>query len=238
MKMQCILADDEPLARKGMENFIRDVPFLELVASCSSSMEVIDVLSNKRADLLFLDIQMPKMSGISLLKNIPGLPITIITSAYPNYAVESYELAVIDYLIKPIPFDRFIKAVNKAKDYFELLQNRQANKEKLLDFCFIKCHKSYEKLFFEDILYIEALLNYVIIHTQAKKYISYLTLTGLGDQLPASQFFKINKSYIVNIQKINKIDGNEIIIGSIHLQIGRSFKDLVTKLLNEKLLKR
>ncbi|MEO6304231.1 MAG: LytTR family DNA-binding domain-containing protein [Bacteroidia bacterium] len=237
--MHCIIADDEPLARKGMENFIRDVPFLDLVATCSDALEVIQITSEKKIDLLFLDIHMPKMSGITLLKNTVNLPITIITTAYPNYAVETYELAVIDYLVKPIPFERFIKAVTKAKDYFELLQQSKIGNDIINEFCFVKCDKSYEKIMYKNILYIEAMLNYAIIHTTDKKYITYVTLKAIEDQLPGSQFIKINKSFIVNVQKIQKIEGNEIILGVNHLQIGRAFKDTVMQLLlNGKLLKR
>lgn len=178
--MQCILADDEPLARKGIENFIREIPFLELADSCCSAMQVMDVLSTKKPDLLFLDIQMPKMTGLDFLKSLPQPPITIITTAYPNYAVESYELAVIDYLLKPIPFERFVKAVNKAREYFELQNNVQANKEQAHDYCFIKCDKTYEKIDYADILFVEAFVNYVVIHLKGKKVHQLSYFKGSG----------------------------------------------------------
>lgn len=148
-------------------------------------------------------------------------------------------MAVVDYLLKPIPFERFVKAVNKAKDYYELMQNKHIIKSKVMDFCFVKCDKSYEKIFYNDILYIEAMLNYAVIHTEGKKYISYITLKGIEEQLLPSGFIKINKSNIVNIHKIRKIEGCEVGIGSIHLQIGRVVRDSVMELLlNGKLLKR
>lgn len=238
MKIQCILADDEPLARRGIENFIREIPFLELTDTCSNALEVIDVLGRKQTDLLFLDIQMPRMTGLDLLKSMPQRPATIITTAYPNYALESYELAVMDYLLKPIPFERFVKAVNKARDYFYLVNNVRNNNADP-DYCFIKCDKTFEKILYSDILFIEAFVNYVVIHVTGKKYITYLTLKAVEDQLPSDKFLKINKSYLVSIQKVERIDANEIVIGNTRLQIGRTFKDQVMDtILNNRLLKR
>lgn len=237
MKIQCILADDEPLARRGIENFIREIPFLELTDSCSSAIEVIDILGSKKPDLLFLDIQMPGMTGLELLKSIPNLPLTIITTAYPNHALESYELDVLDYLLKPVPFERFVKAVNKARDYFLLTQAKSTTVAP--DYCFIKCDKTFEKILYNDIVYVEGFVNYVVLHTTGKKFISYLTLKAVEDQLPDDKFIKINKSYLVSLQKINRIEGNELVLGSVRLQIGRTFKDnVLNTLLNNNLLKR
>ena len=239
MKMQCLLADDEPLARKGIENFIREIPFLELTGSCSSALQVVELLAQRKTDLLFLDIQMPRMTGLELLKSLPQPPITIVTTAYPGFAVESYELAVLDYLLKPIPFERFVKAVYKAKEYFDMQQQLLLNKEHIYDYCFIKCDKTYEKIFYSEILYVEAFVNYVVIHVQDRKYLSYLTLKAVEDQLPKTQFLKINKSNLISLQKIDRIEGNEISIGSHKLQIGRSIKEQVMEtILNDRLLKR
>lgn len=236
--MQCILADDEPLARKGLENFIREIPFLELTDACGSALEVIEILGSKKTDLLFLDIQMPRMTGLDFLKNIPQKPMTIITTAYPNYAVESYELAVMDYLLKPIPFERFVKAVTKAREYHELLHNKAA-RDSSPDYCFIKCDKTFEKILYNDIIYVEAFVNYVVIHVPGKKFITYLTLKAVEDQLPDGRFLKINKSYLVSVQKIERIEGNEVVLGNTRLQIGRTFKDHVLEtLLNDRLMRR
>lgn len=238
--MNCIIADDEPLARKGLENYVNELPQLNLVALCTSAMEVMNTLAEKKVDLMFLDIQMPKMSGISLLKSLPNPPLTIITTAYQNYALEGYELSVTDYLVKPYSFDRFVTAVNKASQLFELQQ--QKNQGSSVDekpFFFVKCDKSYEKIFFNDILYIEALQNYILINTAARKYIVYLTLKSIEEQLPPKMFLKINRSYIVNLHKVSSIDGNEVIVNSVPLQIGRSFKESVMQvLLNAHLIKR
>lgn len=237
--MKCIIVDDEPLARKGIENLIKDVPFMEVVATCNDAVEAIDILTKTTVDLIFLDIHMPKISGINFLKNNLNLPPVIITTAYPNYAVESYEYTVIDYLIKPISFERFLKAVTKAKDYLAVTNTADKNNQATNDYCFIKCEKSYEKLFFNEILYVEAMLNYVILHTSSKKYISYLTLKAVEEQLPETEFLKVNKSFIVNINKIERVEGNMLSVGGVQLQLGPSFKDLVMeKIVNNKLLKR
>lgn len=237
--MKCLLADDEPLARKGMENFIHEIPFLELQHSCTNAFELMDVLAHQKTDLVFLDIQMPKMSGISLLKIMPDMPLTIITTAHPDYAVESFELEVVDYLLKPIPFERFVKSVHKAKELFELRQQQTAHKPTQSDFCFIKCNKSYEKIFYNDILYIEGLQNYVVIYLKDRKYVSYLTLKGVEDQLAADQFIKVNKSVIVNLQRISSIEGNEILLDNTHIAIGRAYKEeVIDKILKRHLLKR
>jgi len=236
--MKCILADDEPLARKGIEKFIKEVPFLELVDSYTNALQLIDKLSVGKADLLFLDIQMPKMTGIDFLKNMTHPPITIITSAYSTYAVESYELNVLDYLLKPISFERFLKAVHKAKDYFELQQNSSSNKETVYNYFFIKCDNRYEKLLYNDILFVEALQNYVVIHTETQKFISYITLKSVEEQLPKEQFIKINKSYIVSLLKIKSIDANVLTVGKHTLPIGRMFKEAVQAILSDRLLKR
>ena len=173
------------------------------------------------------------------LKSIKYSPITILTTAYPNYAVESYELAVIDYLLKPIPFDRFVKAVNKAKEYFELQNGNHVSSQITSDYCFIKCDGTYEKIYYSDILYVEALQNYAVINLRDKKYISYLTLKAVEEHLPSAQFLKINKSFLVSLQKIERIEGNEIIINSKRLQIGRTFKSMVMEtILNNRVMKR
>jgi DNA-binding LytR/AlgR family response regulator len=237
--MNCIIADDEPLARKRLENFLNEIPFLSLHASCSNASEVMYALAEKKTDLLFLDIQMPKINGISLLKSLPQPPLTIITTAYQDYAIESYELAVTDYLLKPFSFERFTLAVNKAKQQHDLLHQKANTTDPENTYFFVKHNKVYEKIFFNDIIYIEGLQNYVLIHTTERKYTVYLTLKSMEEKLPADKFLKINRSYIVNKHKITGIDGEEIILGDSYLQIGRSFKETVmSKLLGLHLIKR
>jgi len=238
-KMNCIIADDEPLARKGLTNFINEIPFLHLTASCSNALQVLDELKQNPCDLLFLDIQMPKMTGIEFLKNVLPSPATIITTAYPDYAVISFELDVIDYLVKPIPFNRFVKAVNKAKEYFNL-KNLSLKEKATVDFFFIKCENRYEKIFFNEILFVQALQNYVVIHTESRRFISYLTFKSVEDYLPEDQFLKVNKSYLISLKKVDNITSREIKIGSHSFTIGLSHKeDIMSKLFKDnKVLKR
>jgi DNA-binding LytR/AlgR family response regulator len=236
--MKCALVDDEPLARRGLENFIKDTPYLQLVGACSNITQLISVLNNNNVDLLFLDIQLPKVSGINFLKNTQHKPVTIITTAYPNYALESYELDVMDYLVKPIAFERFLKAVNKAKEYLELQQSARGGKKNNATYFFLKCDGSYQKILFDDILFIEALLNYVVVHTIKQKFMSYLTLKMMEDYLDNSDFLKINKSNVVSIKHIDKIEGNQISIGQHQLIISRAMKDDVMSVLDDRLLRR
>lgn len=235
--MNCIIIDDEPLAQKGLESFVQEIPYLNLVATCDNVRMALDELSKQRVDLLFLDIKMPKITGIEFLKSMKNPPLTIITSAYTNYALESYEFNVIDYLVKPIPFERFLKAVDKAQEYLKLKMGQgHATQE---DYCFIRCDKRYEKIFFDDIIYIEALQNYIVIFAKDRKLISYLTMKNMEEYLPADRFIKVNKSFIVPIAKVDNISGNMIQIGAHSFTIGRPFREQVMeRLLGNKLIKR
>ena len=238
-KINCIVADDEPLARKGIENFVKEIPFLTMVASCSNPLSVMELLSKQKIDLIFLDVQMPKMTGIEFLRTVKNPPLTIITTAFPNYALEGFELDVIDYLIKPISFERFIKAVNKAKEYFDVKEQSTTSVKDEIDYFFIKCEKQFEKVFLNEILFVEALQNYVMVHTEKKRLITYVTLKTVEDYLPQSEFIKVSKSFIVPIQKIESISGNEIKIGSHSIPIGRTMKEeVLNTLFKNKLLKR
>lgn len=238
MKIKCIIADDEQLARNGIEKFIHDLPFLELVACCTDAQQATGVMATTDIDLLLLDIKMPGMTGISLLKNMPLHPATIITTAYPEYAVEGYELDIIDYLLKPFSFERFAKAVHKAREYIELKSGRQ-NNMLTNGYCFVKCNKIIEKIFYRDIVYVESLQNYVVIHTTERKYVSYLTLKCIEDYLPSTVFIKINKSQVINRERISKLEGNKISIDKVGFVIGRAFKDhVIETVFNSRLIKR
>jgi DNA-binding LytR/AlgR family response regulator len=182
---------------------------------------------------------MPKMTGIEFLRTLKNPPITIITTAYQNYALEGYELDVTDYLIKPISLERFAKAVNKARDFFML---RAAGNGKLHiaeDYFFIKCGSRYEKVAYDDVLFIEALQNYVVIQTKTKRLITYLTFKGVEEYLPAEQFLKVQKSYIISLPKIEKIEGGEIKIGPHSIPISRQSKDeVMNAILGNRLMRR
>lgn len=240
MKIKCIIIDDEPLARKGLKEYIADTDFLELIAEFDNALKATEIFKSGEAQLLFLDIQMPKITGLDFFKTLQHPPPVIFTTAYPQYALEGFEVNALDYLVKPVSFDRFLKAAMKAKEYYEVRE--QNNSEAVIqtsDHFFIKADNKLVKLFFEDILLAEALQNYVVIHAKDKKYITYLTFKSVEDYLPADRFIKIHKSYIVAASKIDSIEANIIRIGQHHLPISRNLKDeVMEKLLKGKFLKR
>ena len=238
MNVNCIIIDDEPLARKGLKEYIADVDFLNLVGEFDNPLKAAEMIGRGEAQLLFLDIQMPKITGIEFFKALQHPPPVIFTTAYPQYALEGFEVNALDYLVKPVSFDRFFKAVLKAKEFYEIrdTNNKEAN---ATEYFFIKADNKLVKILFDEVLYVEALQNYVTIHTTAKKYMTYLTFKSVESYLPADKFLKVHKSYIVAASKIDTIEGNDIRIGQQHIPISRNQKDeVMDKLLKGKFLKR
>jgi DNA-binding LytR/AlgR family response regulator len=234
-KIKCIVTDDEPFARKGLQGYIEQIDFLELKGVCENALELNSLLKKEAADLLFLDIEMPYVTGIDFLKNITAPPKVIFTTAYEKYALQGFELEVLDYLMKPISFERFMRASNKAFDYFKAQQVPPAGE----DYIFVKADSKLEKIHFSDILFIEALENYVAIYTREKKVITHLTLKMLQEKLPAGAFIQPHKSYLVAIGKINSIEGN--ILHVLHYQVPISKyqkEEVMEKIVNSKLLRR
>jgi DNA-binding LytR/AlgR family response regulator len=240
LKINCLIVDDEPIARQGLQEYIEEIDFLGLIGQAENPVKALDFLNREKVELIFLDIEMPKISGIEFLKTLQNPPLIIFTTAYPQYALKGFELDVLDYLVKPISLERFLKAASKARDFLALKYKALDNQLiKPADYFFIKCDNKYEKIAYQELLYGEALQNYVILHTPHKKYITYLTLKNLEEQLPDNQFIKIHKSFIVSIDKIEQIEGNEIMIQKQKIPISRSLKDeVLQKILNNKLLKR
>jgi DNA-binding LytR/AlgR family response regulator len=241
--INCVIVDDEPLAREGLTNYVREIDFLQLTGTCEHPLELITLLEQQSVDLIFLDIQMPKMSGIDFLKIVQKPPMVIITTAYPSFALEGFQLNVMDYLLKPITFDRFFKSANKAREYHRLLhQAASPNSTKAetdAEYFFIKCGTKYEKLFFEDILFIEGMQNYVTIFTTKGKYVTLLTLKDLEQNLANQPFIRVHKSYVVSTRKIDGIEGNEIFIQSHRIPISRNYRDFVmNEVLTDKLWKK
>jgi len=237
--IRCVTIDDEPLARECIVNYIHEVEFLQSVGTGNNPVELSALLDQQPVDLIFLDIQMPVINGIEFLKMTPNPPMVIITTAYPSYALESFQLDVLDYLVKPITFTRFFKAVSKAKDYHQLLvRSAQPNEQprSAPDYFFIKCDYKYERIYFDDILYIEAMQNYVTIYTQKGKYITLLYLKNVEQNLEKQPFIRVHKSYIVSISKIESIENNEIIIQSFRIPISRHYRDqVIERVVNSKL---
>jgi DNA-binding LytR/AlgR family response regulator len=243
MILKCVTIDDEPLARECIANYIREVDFLELTGTGNNPVDLTRFLDEQKVDLIFLDIQMPVINGIEFLKISRHTPMVIITTAYPGYALESFQLNVLDYLVKPITFNRFFKAVNKARDHHKLLtrstHNDAIKEAAAADYFFIKCDHKYERIYFNDILYIEAMQNYVTIYTIKGKYMTLLYLKNVEQNLDKHSFIRIHKSYIVSISKIESIENNEIIIGSFHIPISRNYRDeVIERVVNNRLWKK
>jgi DNA-binding LytR/AlgR family response regulator len=244
MKLSCLIVDDEPVARQGMTEYVMQTEYLQLVASCENVLKASAVMNDQRVDLLLLDIHMPRVSGIEFLKGLRHPPMAIFTTAYSEYALEGYALDVIDYLVKPITFERFLRATQKAYEIQQLRLVAQQSAEagqiyELVPYFFVKCDHRYEKVLFSDVRYIEALQNYVVIHTPEKKLITYLTLSGIEAQLPKDRFIKVHKSFIVSVAAIQAIDGGDIMVGTSRIPISRNLKDeVIARILGNNLFRR
>src|SRR5882757_5867144 len=230
--INCVIIDDEPLAREGMAKYVKEVDYLHLIETCENPVELMRIQDQHHVDLLFLDIQMPKMNGIDFLKIVQKPPMVIITTAFPSYALEGFQLNVLDYLLKPITLDRFIRSAGKARDYYDLLTRAEpgpgsAKGEPAADYFFIKCGSKFEKIHFADILYVEGMQNYVTIYTRKGKYVTLLYLKNLEENLDSKSFIRVHKSYIVSIDKIEGIEGNEIFIQTHRIPISRNHREQV-----------
>ncbi|OQP44803.1 DNA-binding response regulator [Niastella yeongjuensis] len=226
--INCVIIDDEPLAREGIASYVNDVSFLSLIATCESAVEYSKWSPQQPVDLIFLDIQLPKITGLDFLKVIRNPPMVIITTAYSEYALEGFQLNVLDYLLKPVTFDRFFKSVHKAKDYYHLLTRSQTAASSPASYFFIKCGTKYEKIYFDEVLFVEGLQNYITIYTSKGKYITMHSLKMLEEaHLNNEQFIRVHKSYMVAVNKIESIQGNEIFIGAHRVPISRNYREQV-----------
>lgn len=237
-ELTCLIVDDEELARTLLENYISRLPYLKLVGKCSNPIEALQLLQHQSVDLIFLDIQMPEMIGTDFLKSLSHKPMVIFTTAYTEYALESYELNVVDYLLKPFPFERFLKAVNKASDLSKLKSNiestsiissEDAATEK--NYILVKSGYKVHRIYHTDILYIQSMREYVAYHTPTGRILSLGSLKQLEVDLPQDQFLRIHKSYIISKAKASILEGNMIYIGKEKIPIGASYRQEVLKLL-------
>jgi two-component system LytT family response regulator len=235
-KLKCIAVDDEPLALDIIEDYISKVPFLELVTRTENAIEALQLVQAGGIDLVFLDIQMPELTGIQFLKIASGKCSFILTTAYSQYALESYDLNVSDYLLKPIPFDRFYKAVEKVRNQVKAPAavpvpepvTVPANTQQLLpvqDFIFVKTEHKIQKIELDDILYIEGLKDYISIYTKAERVITLQNMKRMEETLPSSQFIRVHKSYIISLDKIESIERSRISICSKVIPIGDTYRD-------------
>lgn len=231
-KLRCLITEDEELARDLLENFINKIPHLELVAKCENPLRAMEVLRTESVDILFLDIQMPELTGTEMLKLLPEKPVVIFTTAYPSYALEGYQLDVTDYLLKPYSFERFVQAVNKATEMVRLKKGNaiapSSSHDK--DYLLVKSEHKVIKIKYADLFYIESMREYVAYHTIAQgRILSLMSLKQLELDLPKNLFARIHKSYIINIEKVVALEGNLVHLADKKLPIGASYKDSVTK---------
>jgi len=233
MKVKCLIVDDEPLAIKLIANHISKIDSLEVVATCNNALKAFEILNRQEIDLLFLDIKMPNISGIDFLKTIKNPPKTIFTTAYRDYAIESYDLEVVDYLLKPITFERFFKATNKF-----LRAKNEISSTKLEattdDFLLLKSGNKHHKIYTNDIFYIESLKDYIKVHVKNGKHIlSKYKIGDLEEELKHKHFLRIHRSYIINTDKISAFSINDIEVNSVEIPIGVSYKDDVISFLDK-----
>jgi DNA-binding LytR/AlgR family response regulator len=235
MKLKCLIVDDEPSGRYVIEEYVSEVSFLQIVGIAENALKANELILAHKTDLIFLDIQMPKLNGFDFLRTLNYYPMVILTTAYSEYGLQGFEYNALDYLLKPISIERFLKSVNKAKDYYEMRYRKGVDE----DCFFVKCNNKYEKINYGDLLFVEAANNYVILKTRQKRIITYLTFRALEDELPAGQFIKVHKSFIVALSKIDNLDREEISIGDNKIPISRSMREeVLNKIVNSKLLKR
>jgi len=234
IEITCIITDDEPIARKGLRGYIEKIGSLKLIGECEDVFQLNDRIRISPPDLLFLDIEMPYLSGIDFLASARRPPYVIITSAYEKYALRGYEFDVVDYLLKPITFERFLKSINKVQDLFS--ERSQSPQE---DHIFVKSDKLIKKLPLNDILYIESLENYVIIHRKESREIVYTTLKGLLQSLPEDRFLQVHRSYIIQSRHVESIEGNMLHINGHTIPVARNLREKVFHiLLNNRLISR
>jgi len=227
--LRCLIVDDEPLAIKGVMNFINQLDFLEVVDSCTSAMKAIEILKSKEIDLMFLDIHMPMLSGLEFLESLEKSPLTILTTAYSAHALEGFRLNVVDYLLKPLEFQRFFQAANKALDLFQSRIVLENSKEGSDSEMYIRQGDTFQRIIWEDILFVEGMQNYLKLHFKDKTSIIHQTMTSLMEMLPKESFFRIHVSYLINIHKIDSIAGGRVFIDGKQLPISRHRKEDLLK---------
>ncbi|MBV6654151.1 MAG: response regulator transcription factor [Mameliella sp.] len=240
--INAIIVDDEPLAQDVLETYIDKIPEITLLQKCSNALEANEALKSKEVDLMFLDIQMPQLTGVDFLKTLNNPPVVIFTTAYPNYAIEGFELNALDYLLKPISLERFIKATNKAIEQIELKRKGEAAPAAAPEkddpgYIFVKADKKLVKIHYQDIIYIEGLKDYVIIRQENSRIITLQTMKSLEDKLPKKIFKRIHRSYIVNIERIDAVVGNMVEVmekgQAKHLPIGKNYRDELLEIVNK-----
>ncbi len=231
--IRTVIVDDEPLALEVLKTYIAQMSNLELTASCKNALEANEALKQNEVDLLCLDVQMPQITGIDFLKTLKNPPLVLLTTAHPEYALEGYELDVVDYLMKPISFERFMKAINKVEERLSKTEGHVTE-----DHVFVKADKKFIKVYFKDILYIEGLKDYVIIRNEEGRVITLQTMKSLENKLPQDRFIRIHRSFIVNVDKIQSVMGNMLEINEKgapkFIPIGKNYRDQLMEMVEKK----
>lgn len=227
--LRCLIVDDEPIAIKGVVNFINQLDFLEVTDTCTSAMRATEILKSKDIDLMFLDINMPMLSGLEFLESLDKSPLTILTTAYSAHALEGFRLNVVDYLLKPLEFQRFFQAANKALDLFQSRIIIQNSNEGSPSDMYIRQGDTFQRIIWEDILFVEGMQNYLKLHFKDKTFVIHQTMVSLEEMLPKDSFFRIHISYLINIKKIDAISGGRVFINGKQLPISRHRKEDLLK---------
>ena len=224
--IKCLAVDDEPLALDILESYIKKMPDLELVGKCSNALEASEFLKNHKIDLMFLDIQMPEITGLEFMRSIANPPLVVFCTAYSDFAVEGFELNAIDYLLKPVGFERFTKTIDRAREYMSLKKSDDVEAPDLEnDHRFIKSNQKQVKLSYDQILYVEAFADYVKLYTTEKRYITLQTMKNMEIKLPKEKFIRVHRSFIVGIKYITTFNSSELEIGTIKIPVGKNYKD-------------
>ncbi len=224
--LSCIIVDDEPLARKGIELHVNEIDWLVIKEQFSNAIKASEFLRAHTVDIIFLDIEMPGLNGIDFIKSIKTDAAIILTTAYPQFAIEAFEQDVVDYLLKPIRFDRFLKAINKASEILALQKKEYTEIEDIKeDYFYIKSDRKYIKLYFQEVQYIKGMKDYVMIFTDNDKYMTALNIKTIFSQLPKDIFARVSKSYLINVNRIESIDIDSIMIGREEIPLGNSYKE-------------
>lgn len=235
-KLRCLLVDDEPIGRDALARYVAEIDFLQLEGSCKNALEANNVLLQKSIDLVFLDIQMPLMSGMEWLETLSDSPLVIFTTAHPEYAIKSYQFDVVDYLLKPISFQRFLQAANKARRFRPVPAVSSTEGE---DYIFVKTDQQLVKVAVQDILYIESMQNYIFLHTLSEKILTLVPLKQALELLPKEQFIQVHKSYVVAKDKVEAIEGNQLVLGTQKVPVSvRLRKGVIEELMRGKLLRK
>ena len=238
MKLNCIIVEDEPLAAKVIETYVSKIDGVTLIGKCDNVLDAFNILNKTQVDLMFLDIKMPQITGLDFLRTLKNPPKVILTTAYREYALEGYELDVIDYLLKPISFERFLKAINKVLNQPAPNQNVPRDNYAIIKdykdiYMYLKSDKKMKKIYLKDILYIEGLKDYIVLITNNEKITTHTSLTYMEEKLPADKFIRIHRSYIVSMDKIKASSVTSIELAGKTFTIGRHYKQQVLKTLDK-----